>query len=73
MSAPHNSSIFDATVSSNPPNQIMHSMKRQLPFSSMKSPFSIIVEYHRFSPDHCRNLDTKVLKLCPGDSNLLGL
>ncbi|KAL2328425.1 hypothetical protein Fmac_021852 [Flemingia macrophylla] len=30
-------------------DQIMHSMKRQLPFSSIKPPFS---DYHRFAPDH---------------------
>ncbi|WJX50006.1 hypothetical protein P8452_36371 [Trifolium repens] len=42
---------------SNPPDQIMQSMKRQLPFSSMKPPFVASGDYHRFAPDHRRNLD----------------
>lgn len=46
-----------ATASSNPPDQIMHSMKRQLPFSSMKPPFAAAGDYHRFAPDHRRSLD----------------
>ncbi|KAL5169661.1 Transcription factor E2FB [Glycine soja] len=36
---------------SKPPDQIMHSMKRQLPFSSMKPPFVAAGDYHRFAPD----------------------
>ncbi|XP_038901800.1 transcription factor E2FB isoform X2 [Benincasa hispida] len=31
--------------------QIMHSLKRQLPFSSMKPPFASPGDYHRFAPD----------------------
>ncbi|KAI4322462.1 hypothetical protein L6164_022155 [Bauhinia variegata] len=42
------------TTSSQPPDQIMHSMKRQLPFSSMKPPFVAPGDYHRFTPDHRR-------------------
>ncbi|KAF7805743.1 transcription factor E2FB-like [Senna tora] len=38
--------------SSHPPDQIIHSMKRQLPFSSMKPPFVAPADYHRFAPDH---------------------
>ncbi|KAG7010335.1 Transcription factor E2FB [Cucurbita argyrosperma subsp. argyrosperma] len=33
------------------PEQIMHSLKRQLPFSSMKPPFASPGDYHRFAPD----------------------
>ncbi|XP_027346431.1 transcription factor E2FB-like [Abrus precatorius] len=46
-----------AAASSNPPEKIMQSMKRQLPFSSMKPPFVAAGDYHRFAPDHRRNLD----------------
>ncbi|XP_024025052.1 transcription factor E2FB isoform X1 [Morus notabilis] len=35
-----------------PPEQIAHPpLKRQLPFSSMKPPFSVPANYHRFGPD----------------------
>ncbi|TYJ96065.1 transcription factor E2FB isoform X1 [Cucumis melo var. makuwa] len=33
------------------PDQIMHSLKRQLPFSSVKPPFASPGDYHRFAPD----------------------
>ncbi|XP_022986222.1 transcription factor E2FB-like [Cucurbita maxima] len=33
------------------PEQIMHSLKRQLPFSSLKPPFASPGDYHRFAPD----------------------
>ncbi|XP_012572831.1 transcription factor E2FB isoform X2 [Cicer arietinum] len=46
-----------AASSSNPPDQIMQSMKRQLPFSSMKPPFVASGDYHRFGPNNRRNLD----------------
>ena len=44
-------------TSSQPPEPIMHSMKRQLPFSSMKPPFVAPGDYHRFAPDHRRASD----------------
>ncbi|KAJ1440743.1 Winged helix-like DNA-binding domain superfamily [Sesbania bispinosa] len=44
-----------AAAPSNPPEQIMQSMKRQLPFSSMKPPFVAAGDYHRFAPDQRRN------------------
>ncbi|GAU19995.1 hypothetical protein TSUD_273300 [Trifolium subterraneum] len=40
-----------------PPSTADHIMKRQLPFSSMKPPFVASGDYHRFAPDHRRNLD----------------
>ncbi|XP_061373074.1 transcription factor E2FB-like [Gastrolobium bilobum] len=46
-----------AAASANPPEQIMQSMKRQLPFSSMKPPFVAAGDYHRFATDHRRNVD----------------
>ena len=61
MSAPRApSAAATATASSNPPDQIMHSMKRQLPFSSMKPPFAAAGDYHRFAPDH-RRLDAEAV------------
>ena len=33
------------------PHQITHSLKRQLPLSSMKPPFASPGDYHRFAPD----------------------
>lgn len=36
---------------SHPSDQIIHSMKRQLPFSSMRPPFVAPADYHRFAPD----------------------
>ncbi|KAJ7981215.1 Transcription factor [Quillaja saponaria] len=41
-----------STTSSQSPGQIMQSMKRQLPFSSMKPPFVAPGDYHRFTPDN---------------------
>ncbi|XP_028783206.1 transcription factor E2FB-like isoform X1 [Neltuma alba] len=43
--------------SSRPPDQIIHSMKRQLPFSSMKPSFVAPADYHRFAPDKRRPAD----------------
>ncbi|KAK4255285.1 hypothetical protein QN277_008300 [Acacia crassicarpa] len=43
--------------SSHPPDQIIHSMKRQLPFSSMKPSFVAPADYHRFAPDQRRPAD----------------
>ncbi|XP_058729689.1 transcription factor E2FB [Vicia villosa] len=43
-----------AASPSSPPDQIM---KRQPPFSSLKPPFVASGDYHRFNPDHRRNLD----------------
>ncbi|WVZ02244.1 hypothetical protein V8G54_023050, partial [Vigna mungo] len=61
MSAPRApSAAATATASSNPPDQIMHSMKRQLPFSSMKPPFAAAGDYHRFAPDH-RRIDAEAV------------
>lgn len=38
-----------------PPEQIAQPLlKRQLPFSSMKPPFSVPADYHRFDPDSRR-------------------
>ncbi|KAK8464008.1 hypothetical protein PHAVU_011G097700 [Phaseolus vulgaris] len=61
MSAPRAPSAAAATASSNPPDQIMHSMKRQLPFSSMKPPFAAAGDYHRFAPDHRPSLDAEAV------------
>ncbi|XP_022634279.1 transcription factor E2FB-like isoform X1 [Vigna radiata var. radiata] len=61
MSAPRApSAAATATASSNPPDQIMHSMKRQLPFSSMKPPFAAAGDYHRFAPDP-RRIDAEAV------------
>ncbi|KAE9616772.1 hypothetical protein Lal_00034803 [Lupinus albus] len=38
-------------------DQIMHSMKRQLPFSSMKPLFVAAGDYHRFASERRRNVD----------------
>ncbi|TKY67032.1 Transcription factor E2FB [Spatholobus suberectus] len=46
-----------AAASAKSPEQIMHSMKRQLPFSGMKPPFVAAGDYHRFAPDHRRSLE----------------
>ncbi|KAJ7948043.1 Transcription factor [Quillaja saponaria] len=47
---------MSGTRASNPssqqPEQIKQSMKRQLPFSSMKPPFAAPGDYHRFAPDN---------------------
>ncbi|XP_019448862.1 PREDICTED: transcription factor E2FB-like [Lupinus angustifolius] len=45
------------SAASVPSDQIMHSMKRQLPFSSMKPLFVAAGDYHRFAPDRRRNVD----------------
>ncbi|CAL0329015.1 unnamed protein product [Lupinus luteus] len=41
----------------NPPELITQSMKRKLPFSSLKPPFVADGYYHRFAPDRRRDFD----------------
>ncbi|KAE9593109.1 putative transcription factor E2F-DP family [Lupinus albus] len=45
------------SADANPPEQIKLTMKRQLPFSSMKPPFVSAGDYHRFVPDRRRNAE----------------
>ncbi|OIW05886.1 hypothetical protein TanjilG_23672 [Lupinus angustifolius] len=45
------------SAAANPPEQIKLTMKRQLPFSSMKPPFVSAGDYHRFAPERRRNAD----------------
>ncbi|PNX85108.1 transcription factor E2F [Trifolium pratense] len=54
------------------PDQIMQSMKRQLPFSSMKPPFLASSDYHRFAPDHRRNLDHETEAIVVKTPSILG-
>ncbi|XP_019413423.1 PREDICTED: transcription factor E2FB-like [Lupinus angustifolius] len=42
-------------AAANPPEKIMHAMKRKLPFSSLKPPFVAGGYYHRFAPDRRRD------------------
>ncbi|KAL2984447.1 hypothetical protein AAZX31_12G088800 [Glycine max] len=51
-----------APPAANPPDQIMHSMKRQLPFSSMKPPFVAAGDYHRHDAAEAIVVKTPLLK-----------
>ncbi|CAL0333955.1 unnamed protein product [Lupinus luteus] len=46
-----------SSAAANPPEQIKLTMKRQLPFSSMKPPFVSAGDYHRFAPERRRNAE----------------